>query len=219
MVEVVIALAAIAVTKAAISAVESIISHFRNKYHENKIIEAETQYRLSDEDLAMAKASGEVIRNVLGGTDIGTLLIEMPHEDRICAVREIMEGLCGIYGIPAPTLKYFHEGAELYTCGGYSSEEDIMYLNLQLLALDSTEDLQRLVLCCAHELRHKYQNCAVTGTTTRPVSEETVARWKKNFGNYVQPEIDLVGYFRQPVEIDARVFAQQAIKEVGTHVG
>lgn len=62
-----------------------------------------------------------------------------------------------------------------------------------------------------HEGRHAYQKDVVTHPENHPeVSEETLNAWSRNLApdGYVRPEDDTFLYYWQPVEVDARAYAE-----------
>ena len=62
-----------------------------------------------------------------------------------------------------------------------------------------------------HEGRHAYQYDTVLNPQNHlEVSNETLAAWTSNLapGNYISAKVDSVAYFQQPVEMDARSYAE-----------
>jgi hypothetical protein len=71
----------------------------------------------------------------------------------------------------------------------------------------------------AHEFRHSYQREQVN-VNSKPQFRNLVDdpdrayEWEKNFQDYKDPDVDPEGYYRQPVEADARRFAQKLVRRV-----
>lgn len=75
----------------------------------------------------------------------------------------------------------------------------------------------QLLETMAHETRHSFQMHITQSPEALPpgISEEQISRWRENLQseNYIQPDNDPEGYYNQPVEIDARSFADDFIHE------
>ncbi|HUW64046.1 MAG TPA: hypothetical protein VMW83_05030 [Spirochaetia bacterium] len=85
-----------------------------------------------------------------------------------------------------------------------------IYLNALLIEQDQPKPAIETVL---HEGRHAYQHYA----TNHPgfhKNEAEVVIWRNNLKNYITPEVHLMKYFSQPVEVDARDFAQLQVNNI-----
>ncbi len=67
----------------------------------------------------------------------------------------------------------------------------------------------------AHESRHGYQWHAVLNSDKVPADvREKVAIWRDNFAHYKTPAVHgYKAYYNQPVEVDARAFADEIVKK------
>ena len=82
--------------------------------------------------------------------------------------------------------------------GGYNPETNTMEINENMLG-DSVEAADTI----AHEMWHAYQQ----QEASNPASEKG-REYQEGFNNYISPEYDFEGYENQPVEAEAREYAQ-----------
>lgn len=108
-----------------------------------------------------------------------------------------------------PKIVFFYKepdenGRLLY--GGYNHGDNIMRINTY--ALDDGRETADTV---AHELRHAWQH----ERAANPQTDEDRA-FANNFrpGNYIRSQIDYMGYLRQPVERDARQYAESIVNRI-----
>ena len=96
------------------------------------------------------------------------------------------------------------------TKGGYNRITGTITINNKILDRPDSIVLLRTLV---HEVRHAYQAEAAYKNKHPAVSEETRNVWKNNFKNYNQPtkfwKDNYDAYRNQPVEVDARWFANQ----------
>lgn len=97
-------------------------------------------------------------------------------------------------------------------CGYYSHEQNVIALNMAFIATDSEELLTILLNTIIHECKHARQWVAVEGANLG-YSQELVEEWKRNFEDYISGRESDEGYYKQPVEVDARGFANSIIDE------
>jgi hypothetical protein len=83
---------------------------------------------------------------------------------------------------------------------------------------DSTEHFYRpevLINIITHEVRHMFQYSAMQKPELYGVPQETADLWLDNKNNYISGHDDPQGYWSQPIEADARSFAQQVMSQAG----
>ena len=97
-------------------------------------------------------------------------------------------------------------------CGFYNHNNKVIALNMAYLAKNSEKLLTILVNTIIHECKHARQLEAVEGADFG-YSQRQIAEWKQNFDDYISPRESDEGYFKQPVEFDARGFADRVIDE------
>jgi len=85
-------------------------------------------------------------------------------------------------------------------------------IDMDNLTSDEYTDLMRTV---AHETRHQYQHHLVDHPGERPpnISEDQVNDWDENFDDYTSSKDDFTKYRDQPVESDARDYADDYVDE------
>ena len=96
--------------------------------------------------------------------------------------------------------------------GGYFSAATRSIVLNELILKDATPN--RALNAITHESRHGYQWHAVQNPGSVPADvREKVDIWRNNFANYKNPAIHgYKAYFNQPVEVDARAFAEGVVK-------
>lgn len=93
---------------------------------------------------------------------------------------------------------------------GYYSGDGYLYLNADVLK--DTKKLPDALDTIFHEGRHAFQRKAVENPNLCSVQREQAAIWEKNFANYIRYEKNPRGYALQPVETDARYFAEEILR-------
>ncbi len=101
-----------------------------------------------------------------------------------------------------------------YSCGFYSYEENQIYLNSSQI---SHGDLQDCLITVCHEVFHAYEYYVVENIDfdSEMVQNnyyfENARKWKNNIDNYVPSVIDYDMYYDQPLEKDARQYAEDRV--------
>lgn len=97
---------------------------------------------------------------------------------------------------------------------GYYSGDGYLYLNSDVLnnpanRLDAVDTI-------FHEGRHAFQHATTDNPTAYSIDRNTAQRWAENFyPNYVRYEQNPARYFSQPIEADARAFAENVLRHGG----
>lgn len=97
--------------------------------------------------------------------------------------------------------------------GGYFSALTRTIVLNDIVLKDATPN--RALNVIAHESRHGYQWHAVMNPGSVPADvREKVEVWRNNFANYKTPAIHgYKAYYNQPIEVDARAFADTIVKK------
>lgn len=136
-------------------------------------------------------------------------------EEKKLAVLQAIENhaafTCG--RLPCPVAgKFLYTGSDGIVLGAYDPQNQVIYVNSSQFDADAKYggDAQALVTACLHEGRHAYQHQAVRGLV-RQADPAQVALWKDNLadGHYISFRQDPRAYYQQPVEADARRFAEE----------
>lgn len=104
--------------------------------------------------------------------------------------------------------------------GGYFNAATRSIVLNEIVLKDANPN--RALNIIAHESRHGYQWHAVTNADKVPADVRAkVETWRNNFANYKTPAIHgFKAYYNQPVEVDARAFAEEVVKKaLGASVG
>ncbi len=144
---------------------------------------------------------------------------QMDETSREWCLRHVGERLSAAYECPAPPFigSQMPEVDGGVLLGEHSDPEYRMRVNRELLGENSPD--QALETYC-HEFRHSYQHEMATryNSAFRHLCHDEVmaARWAENLkpGNYISFEEDPERYAAQPVEADARDFADRLRNEV-----
>ena len=97
---------------------------------------------------------------------------------------------------------------------GYYAGDGYLYLNSDVLT--DTKNKLDAIDTVFHEGRHAFQHAAAKNPTKYSVDRKTAQQWLNNFPpNYIRYEQNPMRYFSQPIEVDARTFAEAVIKDGG----
>lgn len=112
-------------------------------------------------------------------------------------------------------IEFYHD-ATRRSRGQYVHGEKKVRINECYLIGDTSWRIYQTVI---HEMRHAYQHYAVENPDKVNVSKETIAKWKENFENYKSPKngCSFEEYISQPIEWDAKNFANQVAELVGSN--
>ena len=105
------------------------------------------------------------------------------------------------------------DGMPMASRGYYTCSNNTITQNYQYTMANSSQPALKNLL---HEGRHAYQWDCVNNPQNHPeVSHKQIAEWKKNFDNYISAKNaeDKMQYFMQPVEQDARNYADARVEE------
>lgn len=115
--------------------------------------------------------------------------------DLLC---DAMAEKLGIYDKPVVG---FFEDQNRGNCGGYNAEANVIGINVY--NIDDGDSIKDTII---HEMRHCWQHIRASLPLEYQNDEDLI--FKQNFENYINPEDNYRAYLSQPVEIDARAFAE-----------
>lgn len=134
-------------------------------------------------------------------------MLHMSLDERKELFENLVVKAAEVMDVDIPTVK-FNDSSTI--AGSYNSSKDVIMISEVFLASDS--DLEDSVNTVFHELKHKIQYEAIKKDGNKwGYSERTIATWYVNTKRYIRPEIDPNGYYYQPLEVDARGFADSII--------
>ena len=93
--------------------------------------------------------------------------------------------------------------------GQYRYPANEIDINRKYILEDQPDNALRTLY---HEGRHAYQFKEAENPSVAD-NPEQAQQWRYNLENYKRPEIDMKAYCNQPVEVDARAYAQQKMLE------
>jgi hypothetical protein len=107
--------------------------------------------------------------------------------------------------------EFLYTGRDGIALGAYDRETGTILINTSQLEPLSRygQNAEMLITTCLHEGRHAYQNQVIQGIVNHD-NPLDVQQWKHNLseGNYIQFKENPRAYYNQPVELDARTFAE-----------
>lgn len=113
--------------------------------------------------------------------------------------------------------KFLYTGTDGVVLGTYDPKNQVIYVNSSQFASDTRygKDSEAIVTACLHEGRHAYQHQVADGIVLHDNQAEADA-WKENLseGNYISFKENPRAYYNQPVEVDARRFAEEKYAEI-----
>lgn len=113
--------------------------------------------------------------------------------------------------------KFLYTGTDGVVLGTYDPKNQVIYVNSSQFASDTRygKDSEAIVTACLHEGRHAYQHQVADGIVLHDNQAEADA-WKENLseGNYISFRENPRTYYNQPVEVDARRFAEEKYAEI-----
>ena len=111
--------------------------------------------------------------------------------------------------------KFLYTGQDGIVLGQYDRETRAIYINDSQLAPDSKygNSFDRITQTALHEGRHSYQHQTVEGEINHTDTKELEV-WKNNFDKYISFKEDPRGYYAQPIEVDARKYADERFKQM-----
>lgn len=119
-----------------------------------------------------------------------------------------------------PSVKISTKKLNSYVLGSHISESEEIIIDLEHLEDDTSENV---VSTCLHEIYHSYQAYVVKNIdwdSELAKSEfcREAALWKDNLSNYTSGLWDYDTYKKQPLEIDAKNFAEKECEEIFSNV-
>jgi hypothetical protein len=92
--------------------------------------------------------------------------------------------------------------------GEYDPAQHSIHINSDLV---SNDDPRQAVDTLAHESRHAFQYHAINNPGAH-FDDAKVEAWRQNFSDYKEPGDDFEAYWNQPVEVDARLYADSVVQ-------
>ena len=169
---------------------------------------------LSETDKKMAEETRNVIKEKFGDNVVETLK-NASNKERLDMIEDFAKTLVNLYGLDVEVdiilgeegLGGYHDGRKnkiVFNITGLMNTESENFAYFARFAVETV----------IHELRHAVQYKSINELGFWDVDEKTRMEWKNDLDNYIPPEVDFRGYALQPIEVDARTFADEAMSEV-----
>ena len=145
----------------------------------------------------------------------GATLVSEDFESRCEAIEDLAEQLKVLYGLEDHEIiitddpRDFGEEEGVITRGKFDCPGKRVYINAACLRSDDEDVLNHVIITILHEMRHGMQHRIATGDRRFDVPYQRRRVWRENIANYIPPDYDYEGYFKQPIEFDARTFANR----------
>jgi len=124
---------------------------------------------------------------------------DLSLEEQKQSMTELSDYVVADIGLENPPEVVFRNDMPDGSYGGYNPDTNTIEINENMLD-DNVEAADTI----AHEMWHAYQQ---EEATKIPPSEQG-REYQEGFDNYISPEYDFEGYENQPVEAEAREYAQ-----------
>lgn len=162
---------------------------------------------------------------------------KMSVEERTKFLKDFLERFCKKFGIPEiafyvsdlkdpegkDSLGHYQNGNNNLLFKLFLGREGNRHIEVDLTNVNGTEghtSPSDLLDTIVHEGRHAVQHYYIEHPDQRPasISQEQVNAWKDNNEHYISPEDDFEKYRDQPMEKDAREFAESYLVEYASNV-
>ena len=129
---------------------------------------------------------------------------DLPQVEKEQALETLRDHIANDLGIQnKPQIEYYNN-PDKSDFGGYAASTNTIYINRF-----NMDDAKETADTVAHETRHCWQH----ERADDPKTEQDL-RFKDNFDDYIQPEDDFAAYQAQPVESDARAYAENITDQI-----
>lgn len=200
----------ISIARAIVNSLNSWIMRIkRHKTYVGEIEESTNTYDPEIVDIKLAEELKKSLDDLYPG-GIVTHMQKMTSEERVLFIeRNILPLIAAKMSITYDHFEWFEDDR---LCGFYNHSKKMIALNMSYVSNDSEKLLTILLNTIIHECKHARQWAAVEGADLG-YSQQQINEWKRNFDDYISPIESDEGYFKQPVELDARGFANSIIDE------
>lgn len=126
--------------------------------------------------------------------------------ERAAVLSETTKRVADILKVPVHDVDYFNSSSEKR---GYYNGDGYIHLNSDVLT--NPKNFYDALDTILHESRHAFQRLACSNCNVFGVNLNILEQWRTNFKYYISPELDYQLYYNQPVEVDARKYAESVI--------
>lgn len=136
--------------------------------------------------------------------------VKLPYEDRQIVLQNLEYRIAEIEHREPCQLNFSVMEERMY--GEFSPTTKDITINGRYVISSDFQDYKEVVDTLIHEGRHAYQDYNIAIREVHSDSNIT-NEWAYNFDNYISPSWDFQAYFEQPVEKDAREFAEDVLSQ------
>ena len=129
---------------------------------------------------------------------------KMSFEERAEAIDKLTDSVANDLELENKSDVKYYQSDEPGDFGGYSASENAIYINV-----NNMRDAKETADTIAHESRHCWQH-EYAEKSDSPLAQE----FRENFDDYIRPEDDYREYKNQPVEQDARNYADEITSNI-----
>lgn len=168
-------------------------------------------YTPEQPDIALSNS----LKSLLNQLDAINTMKTMSHNEKIDYVQNTLRPMINnTMGINMPEYNWMSQSrAGAHVLGYYSERDRAITLNSEYLKDNDDAVLTILLNTIIHESKHARQWDAVAGRADFGYSKNLIDSWRKNFYNYISSAESDEGYMKQPVELDAWMFAEGIIPD------
>lgn len=170
------------------------------------VLDSTCKYNPAQVDVELGERLHRQIESLEDGKLIEKLKTMSVDERKIYFEHLLLPLVCNTMEVYPSFLGWFEDDT---MAGVYVEKKKGIAMNSAFLSSDNELVLRIMVNTIIHECKHARQWDAVSGRDSHGYSNELIATWKENFYDYIQPEESDEGYYKQPVEWDARCFAEK----------
>lgn len=138
---------------------------------------------------------------------------KLSFEERMEVLQKVEHEVADVAHRPACSISYKQLGEKFY--GYYTPGSSHITINSDYVRSNSFKDYKETLDTLIHEGRHAYQDYNLNEREVHP-RQGDISNWKMNEQNYGYQNVEHYGfklYQMQPVEADARAFAEDVLKQ------
>lgn len=205
----------------------------RQSFGKKRNYDINYEFSLNENDKSIIENNAAILQEFFPD-GIPEKIRDLDVDERMNLFKELSERLALSYGLGTDILESIQiiepeDESKALICGVYNRNSRTITLNKAFLCYDlqntnasDMETLDRILIDCVdtliHELRHAFQFKACImlekgGDCSTYDLNNRVYEWHENFLDYISAGESVEGYWKQPVENDARNFASYVLHE------
>ena len=176
-------------------------------------------YNLCPKDTQYVEQSRRVLFESFGSEQPIDALLNMGAEERLIAVKKLLEDLKVLYDVPDLQIELYYDKKNYRLCGGYSHTGNIIGINIFYLMTDNRGAIKEFLDTIFHEFRHAVQWKILQAADENGYKwfngHDPAVRFASGLvSDYISFNEDPEGYYNQFVEVDAREIALYVLEGV-----